>query len=173
MENIQLNHSAHKMSAEKYSLSLLVHDVTVPMNIGSIFRIADALGVEKIYLTGHSLIPPNSKINKTSRSTEKYVPYIYEKDPIRILQNLKSVGYKIVSLEITTASVAIEKFDAYPDDKICLILGSESSGVSQQLLNESDACVHIPMLGNNSSMNVATACAIAVYELTKKLGNRQ
>jgi len=171
MENIQLDHSAHKASAKKYSISLLVHDMIVPMNMGSLFRIADALGVEKIYLTGDSLTPPNSKINKTSRSTEKYVPFVYEKDPVSVLQRLKRSGYKILSLEITTTSMPIEKFDAYPDDKICLILGSESSGVSQQLLNESDACVHIPMLGYNSSMNVATACAIAVYELTRKLGN--
>ena len=173
MENIQLNHSAHKMSAEKHSLSLLVHDVTVPMNIGSIFRIADALGVEKIYLTGQSPIPPNSKINKTSRSTEKHVPFVYEKDPVSVLHTLKNSGYKIASLEITTASIAIEKFDVQPNDKICLILGSENSGVSQQLLDESDSCVHISMLGKNSSMNVATACAITVYELTKKIGSRQ
>ncbi|RYY73140.1 MAG: TrmH family RNA methyltransferase [Gammaproteobacteria bacterium] len=170
MENIQLDHTAHETSEKKYSLSLLLHDISVPMNIGSVFRIADALGVEKIYLTGESLTPPNSKINKTSRSTEKYVPYVYEKDPLRILQTLKSFGYKILSLEITTASVAIDKIEIHPENKICLILGAESSGVSQQLLNESDSCVHIPMLGKNSSMNVATACAIAVYELTKRLG---
>ena len=167
-----MEHSAHKASAKKYSLSLLVHDMIVPMNIGSIFRIADALGVEKIFLTGNSITPPNSKITKTSRSTEKYVSHIYEKDALYVVQALKNLGYKILSLEITTTSIAIEKCDVQPDDKICLILGSESSGVSQKLLNESDACVHIPMLGKNSSMNVASACAIAVYELTKKLGSR-
>ena len=146
--------------------------MTVPMNVGSIFRVADALGVEKIYLTGNSITPPNSKITKTSRSTEKYVSHAYEKDPLKVIQALKKLGYKILSLELTTASTAIEKFDVLPDDKICLILGSEANGVSQPLLDESVAAVHIPMLGKNSSMNVATACAIAVYELTKKLRNR-
>jgi tRNA G18 (ribose-2'-O)-methylase SpoU len=171
MENLQLDHSAHKGSEKKSPLCLLVHDMSVPMNVGSLFRVADALGVEKIYLTGNSITPPNSKITKTSRSTEKYVSHAYETDPLIVIQALKNLGYKILSLEITTTSMAIEKFDVQPGDKICLILGSESSGVCQQLLDESFAAVHIPMLGKNSSMNVATACAIAVYEITKKLGN--
>ena len=53
-------------------------------------------------------------------------------------------------------------------DKICLIVGSENAGVSQDLLNISDYTIHIPMFGQNSSMNVATACAIAVFELARK-----
>lgn len=164
-----MDHSAHKESDKKYPLSFLVHDMTVPMNVGSLFRIADALGVEKIYLTGQSISPPNSKIKKTSRSTEKYVAYSYEQDPLCVLQTLKKRGYKILSLEITTTSIDIEKFEVNPQDKICLILGSETDGICQQLLDESDATIHIPMHGKSSSMNVANACSIAAYELIKKL----
>lgn len=169
MENIQLGHDAHKESGKKYPICLLVHDMTVPMNVGSLFRIADALGVEKIFLTGQSISPPNSKIKKTSRSTEKYIPHSYEKDPLLVIAQLRSAGYKIASLEITTTSIDIEEFEVRPRDKICLILGSEADGICQQLLDESDVSVHIPMLGKNSSMNVANACSIATYELTKKL----
>ena len=147
----------------------LVHDFDVPMNIGSLFRIADALGVEKIYLSGSSLIPPNSKIKKTSRSTEKYVPYHYEKDPLNIVGKLKSEGYIIISLEITSSSIDIGDIPISGSEKICLIPGSENYGVPQALLNRSDLTVHIPMLGQNSSMNVAAACSIATYEITRRL----
>ncbi len=109
MKNIQLNHSQHTAADIKYPLCFLAHDIDIPMNIGSFFRIADALGVEKIYLSGNSPIPPNSKIKKTSRSAEKYVPFLYKKDPAELIRELKSSGYKIVSLEITSDSIDIRK----------------------------------------------------------------
>jgi tRNA G18 (ribose-2'-O)-methylase SpoU len=169
MENVQLNHADHKATTKKYPVCFLAHNIDVPMNIGSFFRIADALGVEKIYLTGSSVIPPNPKIKKTSRSAEKYVPFEYDKNPLLIISNLKTLGYKIIGLEITSASINITDFYLKGNEKICLILGSENAGVSQKLLDVSDATVHIPMLGNNSSMNVANACSIATYELTRRL----
>lgn len=139
------------------------------MNIGSIFRIADALGVENIYLTGSSLTPPNSKIHKTSRATEKYVPFQFEQNALHAIDQLKTEHYRIICLEITSNSIAIENLTLNPNDKVCLILGSENKGVSQELLDVSDDVVHIPMLGKNSSMNVANACAIACYDLNQKI----
>jgi len=168
MKNVQLDHSAHKTTSKKHSICFLAHDIDVPMNVGSFFRIADALGVEKIFLTGSSITPPNPKIKKTSRATEKYVEYEHKEDPILVINNLKSLGYKIISLEITSASIDIKGFHFSNNEKICLILGSENSGVCQELLDISDASIHIPMLGNNSSMNVANACSIATYEITRR-----
>ena len=75
MENIQLDHS-HPSAKKKYPVCFLAHDVDVPMNIGSLFRIADALGVEKIYLSGTSLVPPNAKIRKTSRANRKICTFL-------------------------------------------------------------------------------------------------
>lgn len=168
MENIQLDHSDHHPKVKKYPVCFLAHDIDVPMNIGSLFRIADALGIEKIYLSGTSPAPPNSKIKKTSRSTEKYVPFSYEDSPLDLIKRLKSQGYTIISLEITTSSIDIRDLSLSSNDKVCLILGSENSGVCQQLLDVSDTTIHIPMLGKNSSMNVATACSIATFEIVRR-----
>jgi len=169
MSNIQLEHRQHQASAKKYPLCFVAHDVDVPMNIGSLFRVADALGVEKVYLTGKSLTPPNTKIKKTSRSAEKYVSYRYDKESVPVVTELKERGYKIVSLEITSTSETLEKLTVPDNGKVCLILGAEDKGVSQALLDLSDQTIHIPMLGANSSMNVATACAIAAYDITRKI----
>lgn len=169
MENKQLDHNEVDWKKVKYPLSILAHNLVDPMNVGSIFRIADALGVEEIFLTGTTTRPPNSKLNKTSRWTEKSVSYSCEKDPMSVVRPLIADGYTIVSLEITSSSIDITKFQISANDKICLILGSENEGISQELLNLSDHTIHIPMFGQNSSMNVATACAIAVFEITKKL----
>jgi len=138
------------------------------MNVGSLFRIADALGIEKIYLSGTSMVPPNRKIKKTSRSTEKYVSYAYEKNPVRIIDSLKASGYTIVSLEITSVSIDIKNLAISKNEKICLVLGSENTGVNQTLLDLSDITFHIPMLGENSSMNVAMACSIAAFEIIRQ-----
>lgn len=138
------------------------------MNVGSLFRIADAFGIEKIYLSGASPSPPNSKIRKTSRATEKYVPFSYEDNALDLVRRLKRREYKIISLEITSLSTDIRDLSLSEKEKVCLILGSENSGVSQPLLDASDEIVHIPMVGVNSSMNVATACSIATFEIVKR-----
>lgn len=168
MENMQLDHSQHHASEKKLPVCFLAHDIEVPMNIGSLFRIADALGIEKIYLSGTSPTPPNSKIRKTSRATDKYVPFAYEKNPLDIIKKLKSEGYKIISLEITSSSIDLDDLKVSVTDKICLVLGSENYGVSQEILDVSDVVTHIPMMGKNSSMNVATACSIATYEIIRR-----
>lgn len=168
MKNVQLDHSQHHTALKKYPVCFLAHDIDVPMNIGSFFRIADAFGIEKIYLTGSSPIPPHPKIKKTSRSTEKYVPFLYEKKPLDVVKNLKAEGYTIVSLEITSSSTDIRELTISAHEKVCLILGSENAGISQELLDVSDKTIHIPMLGQNSSLNVATACSIATFEIIRR-----
>lgn len=139
------------------------------MNVGSLFRIADAFALEAVYLSGKSPVPPNDKIRKISRATEKYVSFVYEPEPLSIVKRLREAGYKIISLEITSSSIDIRNLTVMPGDKVCVVVGAENEGINQALLDASDCAVHIRMLGQNSSMNVATAFAIAAYELTRRL----
>lgn len=173
MSNHQLEHSDHQKTGQRFPLCFLANDINDPANIGSFFRIADALGVEKIWLTGSSPIPPNRKIKKTARSADKYVAFEYQQDPLTVISHLKSAGYTIASLEITSASQPLSTFDTSAVKKLCLILGSENSGIDQKLLSASDITLHIPMMGNNSSMNVANACAIAAYDIIRKMQDQK
>jgi tRNA G18 (ribose-2'-O)-methylase SpoU len=152
----------------KPSLCFLVDDMHSPFNIGSLFRIADALGVEKIYLTGESITPPNDKIRKNSRATDKYVTYEYRPDAVPLVAELKMSGYRIISLELTNQSIPLHQLQL-DQRNICLILGSENGGIKADLLDASDSIVVIPMQGQNESMNVATAAAIAVYNMKQQL----
>ena len=169
MDNKQLEHNEYQREIKQFPLCLLAHDMEVPMNVGSLFRIADAFGVEKIYLTGNSPVPPNRKIRKTSRATENAVAYESKQDVYEVINELKQKGYLIVSLEITSNSTDINVFCKNKMDKVCLIVGSENKGVDADLLSVSDHVVHIPMFGQNSSMNVATASSVAVFEIIKTL----
>jgi len=170
--NIQLTHEDHERSNIKFPLSIIANDITDPLNVGSIFRLSDALGIEKLYLCGGTPVPPNAKINKTSRSTEKYVGYESHADAETLITKLKESGSSIISLEITSLSLAIDSEEfkkAISDKPVCLILGSENSGISEGLLSLSEMTVHIPMHGNNSSMNVISAASIACFEILRNM----
>jgi len=166
--NRQLDHSSHR-GAGPLPLRLLAHDMDDALNVGALFRIADALGVAHVHLSGTSPVPPDAKIRKTSRSAERHVAWSYEADPLATVAALKAQGWRIVSLELSTQSVDLRDLGVATDDRICLVVGAENTGVCQALLDLSDATVHIPMRGHNSSMNVANACAIATYEIARRL----
>jgi len=172
-KNIQLTHSEHQAVDTKFPLTVVANDLNSPLNVGSLFRLSDALGIEKLYLCGDTPTPPNAKIKKTSRSTEKQVDYEYLPDAENIVSELKAAGSLIISLEITTASISISSDVFHTALKnrqpVCLILGSEKTGVSEALLSLSDITVHIPMYGNNSSMNVISAASIACFEIIRNM----
>lgn len=167
MNQVQLDHSHHRPTGRTFPISVLAHDMDVPMNVGSLFRLADALGIARLHLTGTTPVPPNRKIRKTSRATEDCVPFSYSDDPMAVIAAEKASGCRIISLEITSASTDIRSFAPDPHRSICLIVGAESNGVPDDLLAASDEVVHIPMHGQNSSMNVASATAITLFELIK------
>lgn len=167
--NVQLDHASHR-GAGALPLRFLAHDVDLAANVGALFRIADALGVEHLHLTGSSPLPPDPKIRRSARSAERHVAWSHAADPLGVVKQLKAQGWRIVALELSTRSVALHALPVAPGERICLVLGAENAGVSQALLDAADATVHIPMRGHNSSMNVANACAIATYEIARQLG---
>jgi tRNA G18 (ribose-2'-O)-methylase SpoU len=166
--NRQLAHSDHR-GAGTLALRLLAPDVGLASNVGALFRLADALGVEHLHLAGASPVPPDAKIRRTARSAERHVAWSHEADALRVVAALKRQGWRLVALELSAASVPLDALAIAPGDRICLVVGAESAGVSQALLDAADATVHIPMRGHNSSMNVATACAIAAYDIARRL----
>lgn len=167
--NIQLEHADHRIGVSRYPLCLLAQDIVDPANVGSLFRIADALGVEHLYLTGQSSTPPNTKVRRTARMAERHVSWTYAADALALVRELKARGDWILSLELTSSSIDVRTLRPPKGRRVILILGAEKSGVSQALLDESAQTVHIPMRGHNSSMNVAVAGALAVFELSREL----
>jgi tRNA G18 (ribose-2'-O)-methylase SpoU len=166
--NVQLDHASHR-GVGLLPLRLLAHDVDLAGNVGALFRIADALGVEHLHLTGTSPLPPDPKIRRSARSAERHVAWSHAADPLDVVAQLKAQGWRVVALELSTRSVALHDFEVAAGERVCLVLGTESAGVSQALLDVVDATVHIPMRGHNSSMNVANACAIAAYAIGQRL----
>lgn len=164
----QLTHYNTNFKKRIFPITLVCENVTNAPNIGSLFRIADAFGVEKLILCGE-YIPIGKKMTKTSRATEKAVNFEIKDKASDVVENLKKEGYSIISLEITNNSHPIHSFKFSNEYPIALVIGDENFGVSEDILKLSDSIIHIDMFGQNSSMNVVQATNIALYEITKQL----
>ncbi|MEW4922654.1 TrmH family RNA methyltransferase [Algibacter sp. 2305UL17-15] len=165
---MQLTHYNTNFQSKTFPIMLVCDNVTNAPNIGSLFRIADAFGVEKLILCGNN-ITFGRKMTKTSRATEKVVNFQIEKSALEVVKQFKSDDYQIISLEITETSKPIHKFKFSKEKPIVLVIGDENFGVSDAILEASDAIIHIDMFGQNSSMNVVQATNIVLYEITKQL----
>lgn len=135
-------------------------------NIGGIFRLADALAVERIYLCGMSDTPPNPKIKKASIGTYKVVPWTYKNKTAEAIYELRErvKNIKVIAVEQDEKSKSFEK-EKYPLP-VALIFGNETSGVAKEVLNLVDSTVEIPMYGINKSLNVIISAAIVSYYIT-------
>ncbi len=164
---MQLTHDTTQFKKRTFPITIICENVTNAPNIGSLFRIADAFGVEKIIFCGND-IPLGRKMTKTSRATEKVVNYEVREQISEIVLELKQKNYQIIALEITTESKALHTYKFNTNDPIVLVIGDENFGVSEAVLNQCDEIIHINMYGQNSSMNVVQATNLALYEMTKQ-----
>jgi len=145
----------------------VLHNIRSSYNVGAIFRIADSVGIEKIYLTGYTPNPDkNRKIEKTALGSERYVPWESYKNITHLLKKLKKEGLKIVALEQSKESIPYYKFKTEFD--IALILGNEVRGLNKKILEKCDYILEIPMFGKKESLNVAVAFGIVAYHLKLK-----
>ena len=147
----------------KQKMSLVLSNIRSRENVGSIFRTADAAGVNKIYLCGITPTPPHEKISKTALGADRYVPWECHKQAWRLLAKLKGEGMNIVALEQTKESKDVFKFK--PKFPLVLVLGNEVKGLSPRILEYCDKKISIPMYGKKESLNVAVAAGIALYAI--------
>ncbi len=166
MDNKQLTHKHFKNDFKKREIIVLCDHVKSPANIGGIFRLADAFAISEIVFHGTHINLTSNRLKKTARNTHKSIPFSESENLIKEIDILKTQGYTILALEITSKSIPIASFDITGYDKIALVIGDERNGITPDILNNVNQTLHIPMYGHNSSMNVTQATAIALYCLS-------
>ena len=165
---MQLTHEAHSSPIDNTKdIIVLCDHVKGPANIGSIFRLSDAFGVNEIIFGGQALDLSSSRLKRTARNTHHKVRFRESADLQPTLQELHSQGYHSIAIEITDQSIPLHTLARTTWDKVVVIVGDENFGISEGLLKLVSQTAHIPMLGVNSSMNVAQALGIALYEITR------
>ena len=98
---------------ERNNIYVVLDNFKVHYNIGTVFRLADAILAKKVYLCGTTCMPPNDKIKKTSIGAEKWVPYEYVENTLDIVKKLKKEGVEIVALEKMKACIENLKGSKY------------------------------------------------------------
>lgn len=148
---------------------LVIDEVLDTYNIGSMFRLADAIAAEKVYLCGNMEYPPSIKIHRSSVGTDKWVPWEKVDKIEEAIKKLKSDGVQIVAVEQHKS--AVPYWELKPQFPIALILGHETTGVSKSALKLADQIIELPMLGINNSFNVWGSAAVVAYKLIEDLKN--
>jgi len=155
---------------------LILHDIRSNHNVGSIFRTADAAGINKMFLSGYTPTPLDKygrdvlEIAKTALGAEKNVKWEKEKNIKKIIKNLKNKKFQIIAIEQAKNSVDYKKVSArggpaYGQKKIAFIFGNEVTGIPKNILSLCDVLAEIPMRGKKESLNVSVAAGISMFRI--------
>lgn len=150
---------------EKLPVTIVLDNVRSEMNVGSVFRTADAFLIERICLCGITPQPLKPEIHKTALGAEESVSWQYFKSTIEAIELLKSQGYVICSVEQVHDSVSLERFAVNCGQKTAIVMGNEVKGVSQDVIDASDLCVEIPQHGTKHSLNISCCAAIVMWHV--------
>ncbi len=165
-------------------ISVVLEDVRSLANVGLIFRICDALRVERLYLCGITGRPADPipggdqrprhvqeraerEITKTAVMAIPYVPWEYQPSAVDIVGRLRRAGYQAVAVEQAHHSASYASPDIY-HPPVALIFGHERAGITPSALDAADLVVELPVYGMANSLNVAMACAVVGYEIMRQ-----
>lgn len=145
----------------RFPVVTVLENIRSLYNVGSMFRTADAARIAYMYLCGYTPHPPRKEIEKTALGSTESVPWEHSTKPTAVIRMLKNQGFTIAALEHTTASISYYTYDySFP---LCIVVGNEVEGISNEVISLCDVALEIPMFGIKHSLNVAVAYGIVVY----------
>lgn len=151
----------------KHPLYIILDNVLDTYNIGSIFRLADAVAAEEVYLCGGSETPPNTRIKKASINTWEWVNWQYLPSATEAIAKIKSQNSKVKIIAVEQDARSKPFYEVHYEFPLAIVVGNESYGVSKEVLDITDTIVELPMWGINKSLNVMVSLGIVLYEVMK------
>ena len=164
----KLSHFMPKINL-KNNYILILPDIRSAINVGSMLRTADAVGIHKVYMTGYTPVPidkygrKRKDIAKASLGAEDSVPWEYTKSTSALINRLKKEGYFVVAIEQHSNSVNYKSIKK--NTKMAFLMGNETEGLPKSILTKCDAVAEIEMKGKKESLNVAVACGVALFRI--------
>ena len=146
---------------KRHALDLVAVNLRSAQNVGALFRTADSLGANKIWLAGYTPTPEHPLVKKTALGAETTVPWEHVTDPIECLERLRRDGIRLVALETTGGATDLAEYA--PVFPLALVLGNEVEGLTAMQLARCDETVSIRQHGKKESLNVTIAAAIAAW----------
>ncbi len=157
------------MSVNRNPIYLILDRTIDTYNIGSLFRLADAVAAEKVYLCGDMEYPPSSKIHKAAVGTENWVPWVRYNSTSDAVKDLKKEGVQIIALEQSPKSINYSLLPGALRLPCAVIAGNETYGIEKEVLDLADIIVELPMYGVNKSFNVWGSTAVVCYKILEEL----
>ncbi|MGE3800969.1 MAG: RNA methyltransferase [Candidatus Kapaibacterium sp.] len=154
--------------ARRHPVVGVLEDIRSLYNVGSCFRTADALLLERLVLTGYTPLPPRKEISKTALGAERSVPWEGIADPAEAVEKLRREGYTIWGLELAEGAISLDQLEVIPP-RVALLAGNEIRGIRSETLALCDRALSIPMYGVKHSLNVAVSFGIAMWELVRRV----
>ena len=148
---------------------LILPDIRSAENVGAIFRTADAVGIDKIYLVGITPAPVDrfgrarQDLAKSALGAEKSVPWEQRENLKELILELKKESYKIIAIEQSENSLDYKEVKI--GEKNAFILGTETTGLPKEILDMCDIIAEIPMKGEKESLNVSVAFGVAIFRI--------
>ena len=145
---------------------VLLEGVQNPSNLGSIFRVCDALGIKDVFILSGSCDVYNPKVLRGSMGSIFRLNLFLKENSTQCIKDLKNLGYKIYA--------TVPKNDAMPLDKTKffgksgIVFGNEGNGLKKETINACDLSITIPMSKETESLNVSVAAGITIWEMIKK-----
>ncbi len=162
--------SGEKTLIKRNPIYFVLDNVLDTYNIGSVFRLADAIAAKKVFICGDSEYPPSSRIHKAAVGTEEWVDWEKTDNAVDTIKKLKDKGIQIIAVEQDKKAIDYKKLNSdtinFP---VAIVVGHETNGVSKELLNQADLIVELPMYGINNSLNVWGSLAIISYKILENL----
>jgi 23S rRNA (guanosine2251-2'-O)-methyltransferase len=172
-----LNEELPRLTKEEFKqeakthLIIVLDNVRSHLNVGSIFRTADAFLIEAMYLCGITGTPPHRDIHKTALGATETVAWKHFQTTVEAIKSLQQSGYKIISIEQAENATMLNEFVPHPGEKYAVVFGNEVEGVTQEIVSLSDIVIEIPQYGMKHSLNIAVSAGIVVWDLVQKLRN--
>jgi tRNA (guanosine-2'-O-)-methyltransferase len=147
-------------------VAMVLDGVQSPYNVGSIIRTAAAYRVERIWLAGVTPALDSSSARKASMGCERYLEWSSVAKAVDAVGAAREDGYRVVAIELTDGARPLHEIGT--TGEVCLVVGHEDHGVASATLAACDEVAYLPQLGRVGSLNVASATAIALYELRRQ-----
>jgi tRNA G18 (ribose-2'-O)-methylase SpoU len=148
---------------------LILYNLRSVYNVGAIFRTADAVGIDCVYLIGTTPTPldrfgsPRSDFAKCALGSEKTLAWEYRKTLVPLIKKLQKEGVQIIALEQDAQAIDYKKYEPIGD--CAVICGEEVYGIPLKIRALADQTLEIPMKGTKESLNVSVATGILLYGL--------
>jgi 23S rRNA (guanosine2251-2'-O)-methyltransferase len=152
----------------KLPIVVVLDNVRSLNNVGSAFRTADGFAVDAIYLCGITAQPPHREIEKTALGATQSIDWKYFENVIDAVNHLKANQFKIIAIEQAESSISLTDFSPVKNDKYAFFFGNEVNGVSEEVMQNIDACIEIPQFGTKHSFNIVISTGIVLWDFFTK-----